>query len=92
MIDMNDPEGLAGQLGKLDPVDVLDPVRWRRSWSRLEPWGMYFAGHQEKTSTRILTELRAVACETRKRIVNGLDVEDQYCRTRGLHEAHGELN
>ncbi|MEV3963395.1 hypothetical protein AB0M34_21300 [Nocardia sp. NPDC050193] len=28
MIDMNDPEGLAGQLGKLDPVEVLDPVRW----------------------------------------------------------------
>lgn len=92
MIEMNDPEGLTGHLGKLDPVEVLDPVRWRRPWPQWEPWGLYLPGHHGKTGPQILAELRAVACETRKRLVNGLDVEDQFYRAGGLHQASAGLN
>ncbi|WP_157172036.1 hypothetical protein [Nocardia higoensis] len=89
---MNDPEGLTGEIGHLDPIEVLDPVRWRRPWPQWDPWAMYLAGHQEKTAHRLLAELRAVACETRKRIVNGNDVEDQYCHAAGLRDARATLN
>lgn len=92
MIDVNDPEGLDSALGRLDPVEVLDPVRWRRPWPQWEPWGMYLPGHQEKTALKIRAELRAVACETRKRLLNGLDVEDQHFHALGLHGARAELN
>lgn len=59
MIDMNDPESLAGHLGKLEPVEVLDPVRWRRPWPQWEPWALYLPGHQDKTRPQITVELRA---------------------------------
>lgn len=92
MIDMNDPEGLTGYLGRLDPVEVLDPVRWRRPWPQWEPWGLYLPGHQEKAAPQILAELRSVACETRKRLLNSLDVEDQHFRAASLREAQAGLN
>lgn len=53
---------------------------------------MYLTRHQEKNTTMILAELRGVACETRRRLINGLDVEDQYFHGAGLHRARAELN
>ncbi|MFI2230439.1 hypothetical protein [Nocardia testacea] len=45
--------------------------------------GADLPGHQEKAAPQILAELRSVACETRKRLLNSLDVEDQHFRAAG---------
>ncbi|GGL46905.1 hypothetical protein [Nocardia jinanensis] len=67
-------------------------MRWRRPWAQWHPWGMYLAGHQEKPAPQILAELRGVACETRKRLLNGFDVDDQHFHTARLREARAGLN
>ncbi|MGW4071404.1 hypothetical protein [Nocardia grenadensis] len=89
---MSDPEDTADDLGRLDPVEVLDPMRWQRPWAQWDVWGLYLRGHQDKTASKIRGELRAIACETSKRLLNGLDVKDQHFHTRGLREARAELN
>ncbi|WP_405498911.1 hypothetical protein [Nocardia sp. NBC_00511] len=48
--------------------------------------------HHGKHSDQMTRELRQVAAETRKRLLNGCDVEDQWWRSHFLREARAQLN
>ncbi|MEV6832858.1 hypothetical protein [Amycolatopsis sp. NPDC051102] len=45
-----------------------------------------------KNAAQLDSEIREVAAETRKRVLNHNDTEDQEARTHFLREARGRLN
>lgn len=55
--------------------------------------GGFCKNEEHGNSVRQLdNEIREVAAETRKRVVNNNDTEDQQWRERYLHDARGSVN
>jgi hypothetical protein len=55
--------------------------------------GSFFDNPQiGKTARQLDTELREVAAETRRRVNNNCDTEDQQWRTHFLRDARGQVN
>ncbi|WP_280470735.1 hypothetical protein [Nocardia farcinica] len=91
MIEAEDLGG-ARLIGRLGCLVVLDPRRWRRPWPQWEPLGMYLTGLHDLPGRVLATEIRATACEARRRAVHGLDTEDQHWRAAGLRKVKAESN
>lgn len=54
--------------------------------------GFITNGEIGKTVERCDSELRDVAAETRERVVNHNDTEDQWWRAKNLRDARGQAN